>query len=144
MQFTFKWDQTILCLDNCFIFRKFFDDATEAVSSTHHKNFFPTLGKSKFGFFGPPIPVLKQNKNPYVINDKVAFNILTWPLDYRLSVSADFKSFHQLKITNYYYLNWFQRNINIKLLRMCKCDRETYSLSASIDMKCLNFRYRKT
>ena len=58
MQFTFKWDQPMLCLNNGFIFWKFFD----AASSTHHKKTCPTLGKGKFRFFGPLIPVLTQNE----------------------------------------------------------------------------------
>ena len=58
MQFTLKWDQAMLCLDNSFIFWKFFGDATDAVPSTHHKKIFPTLGKGKFGFIGPLMPAL--------------------------------------------------------------------------------------
>ena len=48
----------MLCLDNSFIFWKFFGDATDAVPSTHHKKIFPTLGKGKFGFIGPLMPAL--------------------------------------------------------------------------------------
>ena len=40
--------------ENVFIF----DDATDEASSTHHKKVCPTLGNSKFDFFGPPIPLL--------------------------------------------------------------------------------------
>ena len=58
MQYAFKWDQTMLRLGNDFVFWMFFDDATDVASSTHRKKNWPTLGKGKFGFFGPPIPVL--------------------------------------------------------------------------------------
>ena len=58
MQFTFKWDEPMLCLNNGFIFWSYFD----AASSTHHKKTCPTLGKGKFRFFGHLIPVLTQNE----------------------------------------------------------------------------------
>ena len=62
MQFALKWDQIMLCLDNFYIFWKIFDDATDVTSSTCHKKICLTVGKGKFGFFGPPIPLLKQRE----------------------------------------------------------------------------------
>ena len=58
----------MLCLDNFYIFRKFFDDATDATSSMCHKKNCPTVGKGKFGFFGPPIPLLKQSEIKPICN----------------------------------------------------------------------------
>ena len=63
----------MLFLDNGFIFCKFFDDATDAASSTHHIKNCPTLGKDKCGFFGPPIPVLTLNEIKTHINHILLF-----------------------------------------------------------------------
>ena len=40
-----------------FHFLNDFDDATDEASSTHYEKVYPTLWNSKFGFFGPSIPL---------------------------------------------------------------------------------------
>ena len=53
MQFALKWDQTILCLDKLYISLKFFNDATDAASSTCHTKICAALGNGKFSFLDP-------------------------------------------------------------------------------------------
>ena len=45
-----------------FHFLNDFDDATDEASSTHYEKVYPTLWNSKFGFFGPSIPLFTQNE----------------------------------------------------------------------------------
>ena len=83
MQFACKWDQTILCLENVFIFWKIFDDATGEASSTHQKKSFSNTWESQVWIFcSSYTPInIKWNKNLYIINVKVNLKILNWPLD---------------------------------------------------------------
>lgn len=50
MQFALKWNQTMQCLDNFYIFKKMFNNATDAASSTGHKKFVQHLGIASLAF----------------------------------------------------------------------------------------------
>ena len=84
MQFTFKWDQTMLCLDNF----SFFESFLTTQLTRHLQRIIKKLSNTWEGqvwLFSSSYTRIntKWNKNPYVINVKVTLKILTCQLDYR-------------------------------------------------------------